>query len=88
MTNPTRGSDLSDADLERLAEITPEDVEHAKAAARRAGSPMLNALLDAEVEITPQVEREADVDAERFGSPLFRAMLDAVPVPEHPAADE
>ncbi len=38
--------------------------------------------------ITTEAEREADVDAHRFGSPLFRAMLDAVPVPEHPAADE
>ncbi len=58
MTNPTRGSGLSDADLERLAEITPEDVEHAKAAARRAGSPMLNALLDVETEIMSEDARD------------------------------
>ncbi len=55
---------------------------------RRTGCETTPDELDPGTEVAPEAEREADLDAERFGSPLFRAMLDAVPVPEHPAADE
>lgn len=40
---------LSDEDLERLSEITPEDIENAKAAVNRA-SPKLGAMLDSQTE--------------------------------------
>jgi hypothetical protein len=38
---------LSDAELDELARITPEDVARAEASARQWGSALLNALLDA-----------------------------------------
>jgi hypothetical protein len=38
---------LSDAELDDLAKITPEDIARAEASAREWGSALLNALLDA-----------------------------------------
>lgn len=41
---------LTDEELDELAKITPEDIERAKAAARKYGSPLFNALLNADAE--------------------------------------
>ena len=54
-TVPMGGRDpISDEELEKLAEITPEDIQSAKAAWRRHAPPSMKTLLDAPVEGEPE----------------------------------